>query len=111
MTSASARERLQPGAVRFLRFRLIPMIHTEDDSLTTYLFQCDEEGLYAVSLDPAGANIPVRFCPQTWKLMTTFKLGVQEPVPAAIAPEPIIRGIRADGYYIWREGYTYGTTQ
>ena len=28
--------------------------------------------------------------------------GLQEPVPAAISPEPILRGIRAKGYYIWR---------
>jgi hypothetical protein len=27
-----------------------------------------------------------------------------EPVPSAISPEPILRGIRAKGYYIWRGG-------
>src|SRR5437870_8492270 len=27
-----------------------------------------------------------------------------EPVPAAISPEPILRGITAKGYYIWRGG-------
>ena len=87
------------------------MTQTVDDAMTAYLFQCGEEGLYAVSLDPAGANLPVRHCPESWKLSTEFKLGVHEAVPVAISPEPIIRGIRADGFYIWREGYTHGTTQ
>ena len=38
-------------------------------------------------------------------LREEFQLGVQHPVPAAIAPEPILRGIAAQGYYIWRGGY------
>jgi hypothetical protein len=39
-------------------------------------------------------------------LREEFLLGVQEPVPAAISPEPVLRGIRAKGYYMWRSGYT-----
>jgi hypothetical protein len=38
-------------------------------------------------------------------------LGVQEVVPAPIDPEPILRGIRAMGYYVWRQGIPRGTTQ
>jgi len=33
-----------------------------------------------------------------------FRLGVREPMPASIEPEPVIRGIAADGYYVWRRG-------
>ena len=49
-----------------------------------------------------------------WILREEFQLSVQHPVPAAIAPEPILRGIAAQGYYIWRSGYAgrpKGTSQ
>ena len=75
-----------------------------DDAQTAYLFQCDDEELFAVSPDKAGANIPRSSCSQGWLLRREFQLGVQEPVPAAISPEPILRGIIAKGYYIWRSG-------
>jgi len=81
------------------------------DTLEAYFFQCDEEALFAVSLDPSGGNIPRGACAEGWRLRTAFMLGVRQPVPAAIAPEPILRGIRAAGYYIWREGAPVGTSQ
>jgi hypothetical protein len=31
--------------------------------------------------------------------------------PASIPPEPILRGIRDVGYYVWREGVPHGTTR
>jgi hypothetical protein len=42
-----------------------------------------------------------------------FELGVHEAVPAAMNPEPILRGIRANGYYVWSDasGSPSGTTQ
>ena len=48
--------------------------------------------------------IPRSSCTQGWLLRQEFQLGAQKPVPAPIEPEPIIRGINAKGYYIWREG-------
>jgi hypothetical protein len=74
-----------------------------EDAQTAYLFQCDGEELFAVSPDKAGANIPRSSCTQGWILRQQFQLGVQEPVPADISPEPIRRGIIAKGYYIWRD--------
>jgi hypothetical protein len=75
-----------------------------DDAQTTYLFQCGDEELFAVSPDKAGKNIPRSSCTQGWLLREEFQLGKQDPVPAAISPEPILRSIIAKGYYIWRAG-------
>lgn len=69
---------------------------------TAYLFQCGDEGLFAVSTDKAGNNIPRSSCTQGWLMRQQFQLGTQDPVPAAIDPEPILRGLIAKGYYIWR---------
>ena len=85
--------------------------YADPELLQAYLFQCDGEGLYAVSLIQSGANLPRSSCTGGWQLKETFALGVQDPVPARISPEPILRGIRDVGYYVWREGATHGTTQ
>jgi hypothetical protein len=72
------------------------------DAWNAFFFQCGDEQLFAVSLDKTAGNIPRSTCTQGWLLREEFLLGVQEPVPAPISPEPILRGIRAKGYYIWR---------
>ena len=71
-----------------------------DDTTTAFLFQCGNCDLFAVSHDQTGANVPTAECPDGWVLRNTFRLGVREPVPVAIEPEPILRGIVADGYFI-----------
>ena len=80
------------------------MSYGSDDAQTAYLFQCGTEELFAVSLDKAGARLPRSSCTQGWILREEFRLGVQHSIPAAIAPEPILQGIAAQGYYIWRSG-------
>lgn len=80
------------------------MNYASDDAQTAYLFQCGTEDLFAVSLDKCGAKLPRSSCTQGWSLRETFQLSVRHPVPATIAPEPILRGIVAQGYYIWRAG-------
>jgi hypothetical protein len=82
-----------------------------DDTTTAFLFQCSNCDLFAVSHDQTGANVPTAECPDGWVLRNTFRLGVREPVPVAIEPEPILRGIVADGYFIWRAGRMHGTSQ
>jgi hypothetical protein len=82
-----------------------------DDATMAYLFQCGESDLFAVSKDRTGANIPRARCAEGWLLRNKFRLGVREPVPASIQPEPILRGIAAEGYYIWRRGSMHGTSQ
>jgi phage/plasmid-associated DNA primase len=94
------------------RYAAMPTTRYADaEAFEAYLFQCDDNGLYAVSRDPSGENIPRNACAEGWRFRAAFNLGVHESVPAPIAPEPILRGIRAVGYYIWREGLTHGTGQ
>ena len=82
------------------------------DAEEAYLFQCDDNGLFAVSRDRSGGNIPRGACPQGWNFRTAFALGVREALPVAMDPEPVLRGVRAYGYYIWREGSNpKGTSQ
>ena len=82
------------------------------DATQAYLFQCGDDGLYAVSDDPSGYNIPTSACMEGWRFKTSFMLGVREVMPVAIAPEPILRGLRDVGYYVWREGSNpHGTAQ
>jgi hypothetical protein len=73
------------------------------DARTAYIFQCGGEELFAVSSDKTGVNIPRSSCTGGWLLRQEFQLGTQGPVPAPIEPEPLIRGINAKGYYIWRD--------
>ena len=74
------------------------------EARTAYLFQCGDEALFAVSPDRTGEVIPRTSCTQGWLLRQEFQLGAQEPVPAAISPEPILRSIIAKGWYMWRVG-------
>jgi hypothetical protein len=85
--------------------------YAQPDTQEAYLFQCGDNGLYAVSIDSSGSNLPLSVCPTGWRFRREFALGVQAPVPASIPPEPILRGIRRFGYYVWREGVPHGTTQ
>jgi hypothetical protein len=82
-----------------------------DDTYRAYLFECDAGGLFAVSLDPSGTNIPQSACDERWRYRASFELGIHSAVPARISPEPILRGIRDTGFYIWRDGTYHGTGQ
>lgn len=82
-----------------------------DDARTAYLFQCGSKDLFAVSLDRTGANIPPAACKEGWQYRDAFRLGVHEILPVSVSPEPILRGIDADGYFIWRQGSIFGTSQ
>jgi hypothetical protein len=75
-----------------------------EDATLAYLFQCDGGDLFAVTIDEAGGNLPKQTGFGGRHLLLAFPLGVQEPMPRAIDPEPVLRGIHTAGYYIWREG-------
>jgi len=75
-----------------------------DDAPTTYLFQCGDEEIFAVSPDRAGKNIPRTSCTQGWHLRQELRHGTHASVPTEVGPEPIRRGITDKGYYIWRAG-------
>jgi len=74
------------------------------DSLQAYLFECDDDALFAVSLDAEGSNIPRRSCPQGWRRISEFALDAPDPIMAGIPVQTLMQGLLSVGYYIWREG-------
>lgn len=74
----------------------------QDRLQTVYLFQCGEEGLFAVTHDASGSNIPRSSCTQGWRLNDTFQLKDLTVAPGAVGQEAMRRGISTKGYYIWR---------
>lgn len=81
------------------------------DAIKAYLFHNSEELMNAVTRDRKGANLPLLRGP--WTFQKEIVLGVQEPSDTGIDPEPILRGIRAEGYFIWRADIAqpFGTSQ
>jgi hypothetical protein len=74
------------------------------DATQAFLFECPQGRLLAVSRDETGSNIPTNLASGGWRFKESFALGVREPLPFNADPEPILRGLRALGFYIWREG-------
>ncbi len=85
---------------------------SEDDATPAFLFKSECGKFLAVSFRRDGENIP-NDDQQNWILASEFPLGVHEAVPAEIDPEPILRGIKANGYFIWRANRTmpFGSSQ
>lgn len=84
----------------------------EDKPLQAYLFQLGDSDQFAVSLDPTGSNLPTGDRAE-WCLRKEFSLGVQDPMPVPMDPEPVLRGIRVRGYFTWHLYHTepFGTSQ
>lgn len=83
----------------------------EDEVLKAYLFHLPGTDKFAVTLDPRGPNL---LPPSSeWRLLEEFLLGAQEVVPIPISPEPILRGIRANGYFEFNMPHMelFGTSQ
>jgi hypothetical protein len=76
----------------------------DQDARAAYLFFCPFTNRYGVTLDKSGSNLPQQGCDAGWQLQAEFPLGVHEALPAPMDPEPVLRGIRAVGYFVWREG-------
>ena len=68
-----------------------------------YLFNGGDQ--VAVTLDATAVNLPD---PDQWKLVESFTLGVRNGGLPQISPEPIIRGIASQGYYIWNTSEARG---
>ena len=82
-----------------------------DDARPAYLFRSVSQQLLAVSLEASGTNLPQ--VADDWTMIQEFPLGVHEVVPADVDPEPILRGVRARGFFIWEAGHIlpFGTSQ
>ncbi|RUO97364.1 hypothetical protein [Hyphomicrobium sp.] len=82
-----------------------------DDATKAYLFANTEEPVKAISRDREGANLPL--LRGQWVREGEVTVGVQEPLQVDIDPEPVLRGLRSDGYFIWpaRSIEPFGTSQ
>ena len=80
------------------------------DARVAFLFESADSKQQAVSLLPDGRDLPTEI---TWKRRAEFALGVHEAMPVPIDPEPVMRGIEADGYFVWPTKRTlpFGTSQ
>jgi hypothetical protein len=83
----------------------------DDDAQEAHLFLCLENGHYAATTDPSGANLPSARCSSGWKHIKAFSLGVREALPFTTNPEPVIRAIRDTGYYVHDSDLPHGTSQ
>ncbi len=78
---------------------------SSDPPLRAFLFHCMADARRkAISLDLTAANIPAGSCLTGWVFDGEVRVSVQEPLPVAIAPEPVLRGLRSSGYFVWEEG-------
>ena len=64
-----------------------------------FLFKAGD--MAGVTLDSSGANLPAQQA-GPWVLSKYFTLGVRDVGLPGMSPEPVIRGIMSNGYYVWR---------
>jgi hypothetical protein len=69
--------------------------------IEAYLFRCDDDCLFAVSIDSSGTNLPCGANTGPWRAV--YDLRATEPSKAD-APALLRKGLRQSGYFIWREG-------
>lgn len=75
-------------------------VDTDIDSQRAYLFETTDGRWFGVATDAEGTALPTD-SGQNWLLKNEFQLGVQDAVLARIDPEPLIRGIKFAGFYVW----------
>ena len=72
----------------------------DNDATRAYLFESSTDpSTHAVTRDVRGSNLP----PGAWTFDREFALGVREVMPINIAPEPVLRGLVANGYFVWSD--------
>jgi hypothetical protein len=76
----------------------------DKDATPAYLF-CSrrDPAVRAITRHPNGDNLPPDAAPDGWRFESMIALGVREALPVPISPEPVLRGLLADGLFIWRE--------
>jgi hypothetical protein len=75
-----------------------------DDTSPAYLFRRREDpSLHAISRDPTGANLPTDGTTGGWVFDGMVALGVREALPLPVNPEPLLRGLMSDGFYVWQD--------
>lgn len=75
---------------------------TDTQVLTAYLFHCTAGAhKHAITLDLTAANLPAATCLTGWVFDGEVRVSAAEPLPFRLAPEPVLRGLRGSGYYVW----------
>lgn len=64
-------------------------------------FLFEEKGTSRRAVTRAPLQLPPS--DQGWELAQTFSLGVQHVMPIDLDPEPVLRAILADGFYVWSD--------
>ncbi len=80
----------------------------ESEWIAAHIFESVDGHRLGFTADPLGANLPA---PRMWLFKRSFELAADRSVPANVPPEPILRGLRDVGYYVWRKGATHATSQ
>lgn len=82
------------------------------DPLTVYLFENSADDTIGICQTASGALLPT---PRTgaWHLKLAFPLAVDQPTSIGIDPEPILRGLTANGYFVCNRNQInpFGTSQ
>ena len=87
----------------------MPSATAENETTLTYMF--DGGPYLGFSRDRSGSNLPRGAEYPRWLFKGAFELAAHKSVPAALPPEPILRGLLDEGFYIWRKGTTHATSQ
>jgi hypothetical protein len=77
----------------------------DNDAVLAYIFRASNDpAVYAVTRQRLGDNLPALDGHAEWVFDQQIALGVREAMPIHVAPEPVLRGLLADGYFLWSEG-------
>jgi hypothetical protein len=80
--------------------------------MKAHLFLCMDNGHYAVSRDKDGSTLPRQECAGGWRFVRTLDVEVNQPLPLNVDPEPILRALNADGYFVLSaDGAPHATSQ
>lgn len=61
--------------------------------------------LAAVVLVSSGLNLSEPPPGTDWATERSFTCGTRDPGPPEVTPEPIVRGVLAQGYSLWRRSH------
>ncbi|MDX2201319.1 MAG: hypothetical protein NW223_01090 [Hyphomicrobiaceae bacterium] len=75
---------------------------TEAQAQRAFLFHCTASwDRHAITLDLTGGNLPAGTCLTGWVFDREIDVSVSAPLPLPLPPEPVLRGLRSAGYYVW----------
>lgn len=89
-----------------------PVYATGGESATrAFLFRSrSDRGMWAITVERSSGILPT--VAGGWEFLREFALGVREPMPVRANPEPVLRALKANGYFVSREcSNPMGTSQ